>query len=146
MWQADFIFYFSFPQKTFKANYYFLFHWKLMRHLFLFIKSIKMLIFWFWHMKKINEATFIFIQVCKRDKTRGIWNRCGRDWETIRVKLLRLVDTYPGCSHTPNHPGHHLKQTNKQFSVRVTTINQCRTRSILYACMNCLKVYHLFGC
>ena len=33
---------------------------------FLFILSIEMLIFWFWHIIEINEATFFFIQVWKK--------------------------------------------------------------------------------
>ena len=50
---------------------------------FLFILSIKMLIFGFWHMSKINKATF-FIQVWKKDR----WgpfetDEGGRAWETF---------------------------------------------------------------
>ena len=47
-----------------------------------FILSIRMLIFWFWHLNKINEASF-FLFKSEKTQMRGIWNRWGRAWETI---------------------------------------------------------------
>ena len=37
-----------------------------MRDFFFIILSIKMLIFWFWHINKINEATLFFILAWKK--------------------------------------------------------------------------------
>lgn len=45
---------FYFPKKQMMPLFFFLFDKNIMRHLFLFISSIKMLICWFWHVKK-NE-------------------------------------------------------------------------------------------
>ena len=49
----------------------------------LFILSTKMLIFLFWHMNEINEATFFLFKSEKKWQMMGIWNRWGRAWETF---------------------------------------------------------------
>ena len=69
----------------------FYFQQNLMRHLFCFL-SIKLLIFWFWQMNKINEGSF-FSQMT------GIWNRRGRARETIYLFYLALGVT--GHAHLP---------------------------------------------
>ena len=77
MRQAGFYFHFLFPKKTDEAIFFI--SWKTY---FLFILSVKMLIFWLWYMNIINEATFYY-SILKKRQMWGIWNRWGRAWETF---------------------------------------------------------------
>ena len=50
---------FSFPQKTDEATFLIFISSKTNEAPFLIILSINLLIFWFWHRNKINEASFL---------------------------------------------------------------------------------------
>ena len=99
-WKTDeagrFLFFIS--QKTDEATFFFLFFFSLKTNEapFLFILStcIKMLIFWFLHTNKINEAIF-FLFKSEKKTDRGIWNRWGRAWETIYFFIWPFASFFP---------------------------------------------------